>query len=150
HEVTFEVIVVDNASTDGTTDALAAGFLDITLICSTTNLGFAAGCNLGAKHSRAVPLVFLNHHTMVDPSWLPALLRPLASDANVGLVTSKILMLHDRERINTCGNSVHITGLTLCRGLGDPSSSFSEEEDVDAVSGAAFAIRRSLFDALEG
>src|SRR5262245_12256833 len=89
HEVTFEVIVVDNASTDGTTDALAAGFLDITLICSTTNLGFAAGCNLGAKHARGEHLVFLNHDTMVDPGWLTALLRPLDSDANVGLVTSK-------------------------------------------------------------
>jgi len=149
-DVTFEVIVVDNASSDCTADTLATECHDITLICSSTNLGFAGGCNLGARHARGEYLVFLNQDTTVDPGWLGALLRALDSDTDVGLVTSKILMLHQPERINACGNSVHITGLTLCRGLGAPSTSFTEEEEVDSVSGAAFAIRRNLFDTLRG
>src|SRR5215467_13224663 len=83
-EVTFEIIVVDNASSDGTTDTLATECHDITLICSSTNLGFAAGCNLGARHARGEYLVFLNQDTTVDPEWLAALSRPLDSDTNAG------------------------------------------------------------------
>lgn len=64
--------------------------------------------------------------------------------------TAKILLLDNPERINTCGNSVHFTGLTLCRGLGRPKNTLNKLEEVDAVSGAAFAIRRDLFDELGG
>jgi len=68
----------------------------------------------------------------------------------VGLVTSRIVMADDPVRINTCGNTVHLTGLTLCRGLGAPYETFSRIEDVGAVSGAAFAMPRDLFVELGG
>jgi GT2 family glycosyltransferase len=60
------------------------------------------------------------------------------------------LLLRDPQRINTCGNSIHLSGLTLCRGMGQPGSMFDRLEEVDAVSGAAFVIRRDLFEALGG
>jgi len=66
------------------------------------------------------------------------------------LVTSKILMADHPDVINTCGNSIHITGITLCRGLGEPREAMSQPEDVSAASGAAFAMRRELFDKLGG
>ena len=145
----FEVIVVDNASTDGSTNVVA-GFSDGITISSDVNLGFGGGCNLGATRSRSEYLVFLNPDTVVDPGWLDALIKPLDARPEVGLVTAKILMLNDPKRINTCGNTVHLTGLTLCRGLGVSSESFDREEEVDAVSGAAFAIRRDVFQTLRG
>ncbi len=145
----FDVIVVDNASSDGSVD-VAAGFPDVITISSSVNLGFGGGCNLGATRSRSEYLVFLNPDTVVDPGWLAALIKPLDKQPRVGLVTAKILMLNDRKRINTCGNTVHLTGLTLCRGLGVSSESFDREEEVDAVSGAAFAIRRDVFQTLGG
>lgn len=145
----FEVIVVDNASTDGSAN-VAAGFPDVITISADVNLGFGGGCNLGASRSRSEYLVFLNPDTVVDPGWLDALIRPLDQRPPVGLVTAKILMLNDPKRINTCGNTVHLTGLTLCRGLGASSESFDREGEVDAVSGAAFAIRRDVFQSLGG
>ena len=145
----FEVIVVDNASTDGSA-SVAAGFSDVITIFSDVNLGFGGGCNLGATRSRSKYLIFLNPDTVVDPGWLDALIRLLDKQPQVGLVTAKILMLNDPTRINTCGNTVHVSGLTLCRGLGVSSESFDREEEVDAVSGAAFAIRREVFESLGG
>ncbi|MEK6303879.1 MAG: glycosyltransferase family 2 protein [Acidobacteriota bacterium] len=145
----FEVIVVDNASVDGSADS-AARFTEVTVVRSSENLGFGGGCNLGASRARGEHLVFLNPDTTVDPGWLTALTKPLDARADVGLVTSKILMLNDPKRINTCGNTVHLTGLTLCRGLGASSERFNSDEDVDAVSGAAFAIRRDVFESLGG
>jgi GT2 family glycosyltransferase len=94
--------------------------------------------------------VFLNPDTLVQPGWLEALLRPFNSDARIGLVTSKILLADEPETINTCGNAVHFTGLTVCRGLGKPRDAFGERHEVDAVSGAAFAISRELFETLKG
>jgi GT2 family glycosyltransferase len=58
--------------------------------------------------------------------------------------------MDDPDRVNTCGNQVHYTGLTLCRGMGAPCCDLVAEEPVAAVSGAAFAISRALFFALDG
>jgi len=68
----------------------------------------------------------------------------------VGLVTSKILMADNPDIINTCGNNVHLTGITLCRGLGEPRTAMGKVEDVSAASGAAFAMRREVFEKLGG
>jgi GT2 family glycosyltransferase len=146
----FEVIVVDNASTDGSADAVAAGFPEVIAIRSDVNLGFGGGCNLGATRARSEYLVFLNPDTVVDPSWLAALIKPLEARPRAGLVTAKILIRDDPKRINTCGNTVHLSGLTLCRGLGTSSEAYGNEEEVDAVSGAAFSIRRDVFESLGG
>lgn len=123
-------------------------FSNIVAIESGTNLGFGAGSNLGARQAQGEFLAFLNPDTLVQPRWLEALLSPLETDPRAGLATAKMLMMDSPDRINTCGNSVHITGITLCRGLGKARESMSGLQEVDAVSGAAFAIRRDLFEAV--
>ena len=145
-----EVIVIDNASTDASAEAIERDFPHVRLIRSRTNLGFGGGNNLGAQSARGKFLVFLNPDTRVAEGWLAALLAPFEADPHVGLVTAKVLLAAQPDRINTCGNAVHLTGLTLCRGMGFPKSAFEMAEEVDAVSGAAFAIRRDLFEALGG
>jgi GT2 family glycosyltransferase len=145
-----EVIVVDNHSSDGIADLIEIDFSDVRLIRSPTNLGFGAGNNLAAREAHGKYFVFLNPDTLVQQGWLEALLAPFDTDARVGLVTSKILLADQPGRINTCGNAVHFTGLTLCRGLGQLREAFGEMQEVDAVSGAAFAIRHELFEALKG
>jgi len=145
-----EVIVVDNQSSDGIADLIEVELPQVTLIRSNVNLGFGAGNNLGALQARGKYLVFLNPDTLVEQGWLEALLALFDTNARVGLVTSKILLADQPELINTCGNAVHFTGLTLCRGLGQPREAFAEMQEVDAVSGAAFAMRRDLFEALRG
>ena len=54
------------------------------------------------------------------------------------------------DLLNTCGCDIHICGLTLCRGMGRPRDSYTQIDEVGAISGAAFAIRRELFDKLGG
>jgi GT2 family glycosyltransferase len=145
-----ELIVVDNASVEDNADAIAASFPEIALIRSDKNLGFAGGCNLGVRYAQGKQLVFLNPDTLVEPGWLDGLLVPFASDDRIGLVTSQILLMADPGRLNTCGCNIHITGLTLCRGMGQPRDSYTQVDEVGAISGAAFAIRRNLFDKLGG
>ena len=145
-----EVIVVDNASSDGSAGWLAQSYPQIHLVNSPDNLGFAGGNNLGAHYANGRYLAFLNPDTVVEPGWLEALIAALESHPEAGLATSKILLLSDPERINTCGNDVHISGITLCRGMGLLRQSFSSQEEVSAASGAAFVIRKDVFEALDG
>ncbi len=145
-----EVILVDNDSHDGSPDEIARLFPEIRLIRSTENQGFAAGSNLGSQYARGQYLVFLNPDTQTANGWLEALLTALKESPKAGLVTSKILLLDRVDKINTAGNDVHLTGLTLCRGMGLTRNSFDDTGEVGAVSGAAFAIRRDLFNLLNG
>ncbi|MFY9611622.1 MAG: glycosyltransferase family 2 protein [Blastocatellia bacterium] len=145
-----EVFVVDNASADGAADIVESDFPEVIVIRSETNLGFGAGCNLGARRARGQYLVFLNPDTIVEAGWLEALIRPIRTEVSAGLVTAKILLAGNSNLINTCGNTVHITGIALCRGLGCSRDALNEPGEVAAVSGAAFSIRRSLFELLGG
>jgi GT2 family glycosyltransferase len=147
-----EVVVVDNASADGSADLVEREFPSVRLVRSKRNLGFGQACNLGAGQSSGRYLVFLNQDTVVEPGWFGELIGALEAEPAAGLATSQILLLSDPGQINTCGNQIHLTGLTLCRGLGEPAESHgpSGPRRVSAVSGAAFAIRRGLFEQLGG
>lgn len=144
-----ELIVVDNGSTDGSADFVRARYPGVRLICGA-NAGYAGGNNCGAAVAWGEYLVFLNPDTYLYPGALAALLAPLASTTDVALSTACVVHMRQPEVINTCGNTVHYTGLTYCRGAGRQRSAYRVSAEVDAVSGAAFAIRRAVFEALGG
>lgn len=146
----FEVIVVDNASTDAT-EAVIVRYGDrVHYLRLPQNVGFAAGNNHGAARATGSILVFLNPDTTPQPGWLSALVGQLVADQSVGLTTSRILLAEDPQLVNTCGNTITWTGLTVCRGLGEKADQWQDASEVAAVSGAAFAIWRDLFQTLGG
>ncbi|MHB1125668.1 MAG: glycosyltransferase family 2 protein [Bacillota bacterium] len=81
----FELIIVDNGSTDSTVKVLQS-FSEVQLISNSENLGFAAGCNQGIDRARGSFLLLLNNDTIVGHSWLENLLSCLNSHAEIGLV----------------------------------------------------------------
>lgn len=148
----YEVLVVDNASTDGSpmyVREYSARYPHLRLVQNSANLGYVGANNVGFEHARGEFLVVLNPDTEPEHEWLSALLSPFVDPA-VGLTTSKITMMYERDRLNTCGNAMSITGHVVCRGLGEPATAYAEQCDVAAVSGAAFALRRSLLEQIGG
>jgi len=145
-----EIIVVDNASTDGSAAEIEQAFPEVRVIRSAVNLGFGEGNNIGVHWATGRYLAFLNPDTVVERGWLDALIIALEDNPASGLATSKILLLDDPDHINTCGIDVHFTGLALCRGLGLHRTALAQAGEVGAISGDAFAIRRDLFEALGG
>ncbi|UCC54631.1 MAG: glycosyltransferase family 2 protein [Anaerolineaceae bacterium] len=145
-----EIIIVDNNSTDGSAEQLVREFPDIWLIRSDENIGFGSGNNIGTRQASGEYVVFLNPDTVVTPGWLDPLIRVFEEDPEVGIATSKILLLREPDQINTCGNNVHISGITICRGLRLDKKAMSAQANVGAASGCAFVMRRDLFWELGG
>jgi GT2 family glycosyltransferase len=137
-----EVIVVDSASSDGTLDLLSG--YDVTVIAEPRNVGFAAGCHLGAQAAKGDALVFLGHDTVPRSGWLQPLVRAL-EDPEVGVAMATI---EDAERpgtFNTSGGVMTYFGLAW---ISDPGVPIPDEEspvDVAFPSGAATAIRKDTW-----
>src|SRR5262245_51267680 len=89
----YRVVLVDNASTDGSTKLVRDKFPDVHIVRAGENLGFAGGCNLGIRASRSEYVALVNNDTVVDRSWLRRLVEVAESDARIGLVGSKMLFL---------------------------------------------------------
>ena len=146
----YEVIVIDNASRDGSAQHVVSRFPGVRLMRNQANLGFAAANNRAARQALGHYLAFLNPDTEVEPGWLEALIGALQAQPDAGLVTAQVLLMHDANRINACGNDMHLTGFTLCRAMGAERRSSGVLTEVGAVSGAAFAMRRDLYELLDG
>src|SRR3954468_6966489 len=136
-----ELLVVDNASSDGTADA-AAAFAAV-VVRNEANEGFAAGANAGAARATGDLLVFLNPDAVPAPGFAEAIAAPLRDgrgwSAWMGLVTA------DEGRIvNTSGGVVHFTGLAWAGEFGRPAAEVSSEpREVGFASGACLAPPRS-------
>ena len=87
----YEVIIVDNASTDGTKGFLATIKGDVTIIRNETNMGFAHACNQGADAAKGNYLLFLNNDTEPQKGWLEPLLKILDNDSTVAAAGSRLL-----------------------------------------------------------
>lgn len=142
--VTFEVIVVDNGSSDGGPDYVRATYPGIRIIETGANLGYAEGNNVGLREAKGKFVVIVNPDTVVGQNWLSELIKPLKKDPAIAITTSKILMHSDKYLINTCANHSHFTGLNFCSGLNKPSSSFLKPVEVGAMSGCSFAARKDV------
>jgi GT2 family glycosyltransferase len=145
----FEIVAVDNASSDGTSALIREQFPGVRLVESSENLGYGGGNNCGARSSSGEVFVFLNPDTIVESGWLEALIDGMTAGGS-GLATSKITLLSDPGRLNTSGNQIHYLGLSYCRGWKHPRSAYAKPELVSGASGASLAITRDLFQRLDG
>lgn len=146
----YEIILVDNASSDRSLEIVRQHGDAVTLVASEHNLGFAKGNNLGVQHADGDYLAFLNPDTVVHPDWLAELVRAMQTIEGAGLATAKILLLSQPDRINTCGNDVHFTGIPTVRGWMQPADTMNRREEVCSVSGACFLISRQVFEEVGG
>ena len=87
----FELIVVDNASGDGSVERIGAACPDAKIIASKKNLGFAAGCNRGVEAASGDYIAFLNNDARPDPDWIRAAVGTLEADSSVSCIASKVL-----------------------------------------------------------
>jgi len=145
----FEVIVVDDCSSDETAARLAE-IGGIRVLRNAQNLGFIGACNAGAAQARGEFIVFLNNDTAVTAGWLDALLGTFEARADCGLAGAKLV--YPDGRLQEAGGIVFADGSGWNYGRYDdpaaPACNYLREADY--CSGAAIALRRELYERLGG
>lgn len=155
-EPPFRIILLDNASRDGTLDAVKSRFPDVTMHCSPENLGVATGRNTAAEIAirQFSPefLLFLDNDMEVSPAALAELTRVFSESDDTAQSTGKILMLEDRERIYGAGGCFveFTTGQTGHIGYGEADRGQYDEPHPCLPSGGCMMVRTRVFQELHG
>ncbi len=146
----YELILVDNASSDHVAQAAARADPAILLIENAENLGFAAAVNQAAARARGEWLVLLNPDAYPQTDWLERLMA--ASDANpaVRSFTSRQLMAADPSKLDGLGDVMSIAGYPFRGGYTHPNPGVLEPGWVFSACGGAMMINRALFQRLGG
>lgn len=142
--------MVDNASSDGSSELLTSTYPQVRIVQTGGNFGFAAGNNAGARAARGELLVFLNNDTVPAPDWLARLHGAAVEHPEFALVTSRIVFLSDPSAVDSGGDGYLRAGGAFKRGHGGPSDAVLESREVFGACGAAFLIRRGVFESLGG
>jgi GT2 family glycosyltransferase len=144
----YEVILVDNASTDHSIEKAQDTYGDdsrLRIIQNKENLGFSGGNNIGFQNSRGEYVAFLNNDTTVAPDWLAILVDALENDSTIGLAQSLILNM-DGKTIQTAGwlfSNFLIHKFPLC--ANKPSDMhFQSTFEISFASGASMIVRREI------
>jgi N-acetylglucosaminyl-diphospho-decaprenol L-rhamnosyltransferase len=139
-----ELIVVDNASTDGTPERVRELAPGARVLETGANLGFAAGCNAGAEVASGELLLLLNPDAVPQPGFREAIARPVADRRDwaawMGLVTEA-----GGTKLNTRGGVMHFTGIAWAGGAGQPLRGEIQPGEVTFGSGACLAIPLELW-----
>jgi N-acetylglucosaminyl-diphospho-decaprenol L-rhamnosyltransferase len=145
-----ELVVVDNASDDGSIDLVNRVAPRARCVPAGRNLGFAGGGALGARETRAPLLLFLNPDAIPAPGALRALRDAAARRPEWG-AWQALVTLDDGKRVNTAGNVAHYLGIGWAGGLAGPVDDVDHEpHEVGFASGAALAVRRQAWDRVGG
>lgn len=153
----FEVIVVDNASLDGTVEAIRSHFPQVAIIANTKNEGFAKGCNQGMKAANAKHVLLLNPDMRVAPDALQKCIAYLDAHPDVAVVGAKLIgedgkLMHHMRRFPTVWNQLAILLKLphlfpgLLKAYHAVDLDLEKEQKVDSVRGSYFAINKTALE----
>lgn len=141
----FEVIVVDNGSSDGSVAFLAEHFPEVRTIPLAGNLGFTGGNIAGYASSTGELIALLNNDTEVSEHWLAALVSAMEGDPQIGICSSRIIVTAT-GLVDSVGGMFTTAGSGFKRGEGESPERFSEPCEVAGACAAAALYRRAMLD----
>lgn len=147
----YEVVVVDNASADGSAELVKRRFPWARLVRNSRNLGFATGNNIGVRAARGKYVVLLNYDTVADRNFIKELVAAIERDSSVAAAQAKILLFEKEQRlINTSGTVVHYLGFGWCGDYRARDRGQLTEKEIAAPSGAAVMFKKDIYERVGG
>ncbi len=146
----YEILLIDNASRDGSAEYVRANFPGVRVVEAGGNLGFTGANNLGFRLARGRHIVLLNNDTRPGPGWLAALVAA-AQGERVGGVTSRLLFRDEPGVVNSTGLVLYRDGRGGDRHRGEPDGPATRRPaEVFGGSGASLLLTRELLDDVGG
>ena len=140
----FTVLVVDNGSTDGSVEWLKER--GIPTLFLETNTGFSGAVNRGIQAADTPYVILLNNDTEPDVHYVGELLRAIERSPRIFSVSSKMIQLYHRDKMDDAGDMYSLLGWAFQRGVGQPSSGYTRPCRVFAACAGAAIYRRSVFE----
>ncbi len=141
----IEVIVVDNASEDGSQALIAERYPEVTLMRLPENRGFTGACNAGLQAASGEIMILLNNDTEVEPTWAAEVAAAFGRHPEAGMVASKMLLFDRRDVLHTAGDYYRVDGIPGNRGVWErDEGQYDREEYVFSACGGAAAYRRAM------
>ena len=142
----FHILVVDNASSDGSIEYMEENYPDIELIKLQKNYGFSKAVNIGIQHSRTPYVILLNNDTTVDTRYVEEMVKAIEKSPKIFSVSSKMIQMYHPELIDSAGDLYTLLGWGVCRGCGRPVSNYQKYDEIFTACAGAAIYRRSVFD----
>lgn len=142
----FEVILVDNGSTDGSCSFTAANYPWVHILELPDNFGFCRAVNEGIRASKAPYVLLLNNDTEVTENFVEEMLAAIKRHRNAFSCGAKMVQYHDRDRLDDAGNYYCALGWSFARGRGRDIHTFEKEEKVFAACAGAAIYRKKILE----
>lgn len=143
----FEVIIVDNGSTDESIQYLKTNFPNFKIIKLSKNIGFAGAVNRGIKKALGEYIILLNNDTEMNKNCLKYLVEAADKHSEAGMVAAKIKNFYHRNIIDNAGDEIDIIGHSFTRGTGKTDGpKFNKPEYVFLVTGGGGLFKKEVFN----
>ena len=142
----MEMILVDNASTDGSVEYIKNLFPNLHIIINRKNLGYGGGNNRGIREAKGRYIFILNSDTEIEKDCLELLWKCIETDQKIGVTTPKILLYDRRDTIDAAGLTIYLDGLSIGRGRLEPQEKYCRREEIFFGSGCASLFRKEMLE----
>lgn len=140
----FDVLVVDNGSTDGSAEWLREHRIPSVFLAENT--GFSGAVNTGIRAAQTPYVILLNNDTEAEPDYVAQLLRAIEGSPRIFSVSPKMIQMHHRELMDDAGDMYSIMGWAYQRGVGQETSRYDRPCHVFSACAGAAIYRRDVFD----
>ena len=142
----FEVILVDNGSTDGSCSFVTANYPWVHLIELSENFGFCGAVNAGIRAAKAPYVLLLNNDTEVKEDFVEEMLAAIRRHKNAFSCGARMVQYHDRDRLDDVGNYYCALGWSFARGRGKDIHAYETEDKIFSACAGAAIYRKKIIE----
>ncbi len=142
----FDILVIDNASADGSLEILEGEYQEARVIALEENTGFCHAVNLGIQESKTPYVILLNNDTVVKPDFVTSLVKAIEAREDIFSVSAQMLSMEDENILDGAGDGYNIFGWAYARGKGQPADKYTRKAEVFSACGGAAIYRKSIME----